>query len=113
MLIIADGDDLLRALDWEDHEPRMQRLLCRHYGANAVRLRDTRRLSAARRALAAYFAGDLRAIADVPTTTKGTVFQRTVWYALRRIPIGQTPSYGAMAAQTRRRPPARALGTPT
>src|SRR3546814_16836285 len=102
MLIIADGDDRLRALDWEDHEPRMQRLLCRHYGANAVRLRDTRRLSAARRALEAYFAGALRAIADVPTTTNGTVFQRTGWDALRRIPTGETTSYRPLARPEQR-----------
>ena len=32
-LLVTDADGLLRALDWEDYEPRMQQLLRLHYGA--------------------------------------------------------------------------------
>ena len=32
-LLVTDADGLLRALDWEDYEPRMEQLLRLHYGA--------------------------------------------------------------------------------
>ena len=99
MVIVTADEHCLRAVDWEDHEPRMQRLLRRHYGTNAI-LREVSRPSAARRSLQAYFEGDLDAVPCLPTATNGTEFQRTVWDALRRIPVGHTISYGALAVQT-------------
>ncbi len=51
----ADDAHNLRAVDWEDYEPRMQDLLRRHYGADAVQLREVSRPSAAARALACLF----------------------------------------------------------
>ncbi len=108
MLLVSDDESRLRALDWEDHAERMQRLLLRHYGA--VSLRETSRPSAARRALEAYFAGALDAIDNLLTATNGTAFQRTVWDALRRIPIGETLSYGALAAKIGRPAAPRAVG---
>ena len=32
-LLVSDADGVLRALDWEDHEPRMKQLLRLQYGA--------------------------------------------------------------------------------
>jgi methylated-DNA-[protein]-cysteine S-methyltransferase len=110
MLIVMDDEQLLRAVDWEDHEQRMQRLLRSHYGASTLRPRATTRPSAARRSLQAYFDGDLAAIASLPTATNGTEFQRTVWNGLRRIPVGHTVSYGALAAQIGRPTAVRAVG---
>src|SRR5258706_8590649 len=110
MLIVTDAEHRLRALDWQDHEPRMLRLLRRHYGADAIRLCEAARPSAARRALEAYFAGDLDAFAGQPTATNGTDFQRAVWDALRRIPTGHTLSYGALAARIGRPTAMRAVG---
>ena len=74
----------------------MLRLLKTHYGDTT--LAPGQASAPARRALDAYFAGDLTAIDDVPVATGGTPFQRTVWAALRRIPAGTTTSYGALAA---------------
>jgi methylated-DNA-[protein]-cysteine S-methyltransferase len=51
----------------------------------------------------AYLAGSYGAIDGIPVDTGGTPFQRRVWSALRRIPAGQTLTYGALA---------RRLGTP-
>jgi len=110
MLMATDDACTLRALDWEDREARLQKLLARHYGASAFALRELSRPSPARRALEAYFAGDLDAISDLPTATNGTGFQRLVWEALRRIPIGHTLSYGALAAQIGRPDATRAVG---
>ena len=50
------------------------------------------------------------ALADLPTAANGTVFQRTVWDALRRIPVGKTISYGDLAIQIGRPTATRAVG---
>jgi methylated-DNA-[protein]-cysteine S-methyltransferase len=97
-MVIVTDEHCLRAVDWEDHEPRMQRLLRRHYGTNTI-LCEVSRLSEAGRSLQAYFEGDLDAVTRLQTGTNGTDFQKTVWFALRRIPIGHTISYGALALQ--------------
>ncbi len=110
MCIVSDDAHNLRAVEWDDHESRMQDLLRRYYGTNGVELRETARPSAAARALLAYFDGDLGAIASVPTATNGTAFQRAVWSALRTIPSGGTVSYGMLAAQIGRPKAVRAVG---
>jgi methylated-DNA-[protein]-cysteine S-methyltransferase len=110
MLIVTDEQDRLRALDWDNYEERMHRLLRLHYGAGRVRLEPAPRASAARRALEAYFAGDISAIEALQVETGGTAFQREVWAALRRIPAGQTISYGRLAAQIGRPKAVRAVG---
>ena len=65
---------------------------------------------AVRRALDAYFAGDLGAIDNISVATGGTPFQRTVWAALHRIPAGMTTSYGALAVTIGRPSAMRAVG---
>jgi AraC family transcriptional regulator of adaptative response/methylated-DNA-[protein]-cysteine methyltransferase len=42
---------------------------------------------------------DGTAIADLPLDLRGTAFQRKVWTELRRIPRGETRSYGDIAAR--------------
>jgi methylated-DNA-[protein]-cysteine S-methyltransferase len=110
MLLVTDEQGRLRALDWEDHEDRMQRLMRRHYRDTHVTLREVTRKSKARRALDAYFAGELGAINELETATNGTPFQREVWTALRRIPAGRTLSYGALAKKIARPAAVRAVG---
>jgi len=110
MCIVSDDAQRVRAVDWDDCETRMQDLLLRYYGRNAVTLREASQPSHAAHALAAYFDGDLNAIADLPTETNGTPFQRTVWGALRRIPSGRTMSYGALAAAIGKPKAMRAVG---
>jgi methylated-DNA-[protein]-cysteine S-methyltransferase len=110
MLLVTDDAQRLRALDWEDHAPRMQKLLRRHYGVDGIRLNEVSHVSPARRALEAYFDGDLRVIDSLPTATNGTDFQRAVWDALRRIPAGHTLSYGALAVEIGRPTATRAIG---
>jgi len=110
MLIVTDDQDRVRAADWEDHEDRMYRLLRRHYGANAIALRGASRPSPARRSLEIYFEGDTEAITGAVTATNGTDFQRTVWDALRRIPVSHTISYGGLAASIGRSKAMRAVG---
>lgn len=110
MFIVTDDQGRLRAVDWEDYEGRMRSLLRRHYGPDGVALCAAFRPSAARKAIEAYFAGDLDAIETVPTTTNGTEFQRQVWKALRQVPAGRTISYGELADQIGRPKAVRAVG---
>ncbi len=110
MRIVTDGERRLRAADWDDHEPRMRKLLQRHYGAGSVEQRELSRPSMAAQALLAYFDGDLNAVNDLPTETNGTAFQRAVWQELRKIPAGRTISYGALAAQIGNPKAVRAVG---
>ncbi len=53
-------------------------------------------LGEARAQLDAYFTGDLKSF-DLPLAPAGTVFQRTLWEALRGIPYGETRTYGEVA----------------
>lgn len=108
--VVTDHEGSLRAVEWHDHEQRLHELLRRHYGAGAVRLCKAPVRSTASRALEAYFAGDTGCLAELPTVTNGTGFQRMVWDALRRIPVGQTVSYGALAARLGRPTATRAVG---
>ena len=55
-------------------------------------------------ALAAYFRGDLAALDRIEVDPEGTDFQLRVWAGLRRIPAGETTSYGELA---------RNIGLPT
>jgi methylated-DNA-[protein]-cysteine S-methyltransferase len=62
-----------------------------------------------RRQLDAYFAGRRKTF-DVPLAPKGTPFQMRVWARLRRIPYGETWSYGALAAAIEAPKAVRAVG---
>jgi methylated-DNA-[protein]-cysteine S-methyltransferase len=110
MLIVADRDGRLRAMDWTDHEARMRRLLRRHYGDTGFRLEPARAPNAVTDPISRYFAGDLAAIDAVPVQTAGTPFQREVWRALRRIPCGTTMSYAQLARRIGRPAAVRAVG---
>jgi O-6-methylguanine DNA methyltransferase len=108
ILIAADGEGLLRALDFADSEARMHRLLRLHYHRYAIDDRLAPSTIAA--TLAAYFDGDLSRIADLNVRTGGTAFQRTIWAALRSIPAGTTISYGGLARTLARPKASRAVG---
>jgi methylated-DNA-[protein]-cysteine S-methyltransferase len=61
------------------------------------------------RELAAYFAGELR-VFSLPLLPAGTAFQREVWDTLRRIPYGESRTYGQLAREMGRPGGARAIG---
>ena len=110
MLVVTDERERLRALDWEDYEARMLRLLRVHYGPRAIVLVDGETPLSVRRPLEAYFEGELGAIESLSVETGGTEFQRAVWAALRAIPAGETRSYGQLAAKIARPSAVRAVG---
>ncbi len=110
MLIVADRDGNLRAMDWTEHEARMRRLLGLHYGETGFRLEPTCNPSGLTEAVSRYFAGELQVIDTLPVQTGGTSFQRNVWRALREIPCGATVSYAQLAERIGRPSAVRAVG---
>jgi len=107
-LLVTDSDDVLRALDWEEHEPRMKELLRLQYGA--VVLEEARSPGDLRSALSGYFKGDLDRLNTIKWRVAGTPFQQKVWTALPKIPAGTTMSYGALAARLNAPKAMRAVG---
>ncbi len=95
LLLVTDSQEQLRALDFADHRAHLHRLLREHYGAHELVEGPAPAHMAA--ALRRYFEGDLAALDAVATLTAGSDLQRQVWAALRRIPGGQTTSYGELS----------------
>lgn len=110
MLIVADYDGNLRAVDWKDHETRMRRLLRIHYGEDGCTLEPAHSPNDLADAIGSYFSGDLKAIDSLPVQTGGTPFQRAVWRALRGITSGATVTYLELAKRIGRPAAARAVG---
>ncbi|PWC86904.1 cysteine methyltransferase [Azospirillum sp. TSH100] len=109
LIVVADEDGALRAIDWTDHEDRLHRLLRLHH-PGGYELRLSRDPGGFTRAMDAYFAGELAVIDRLPVRTGGTPFQRAVWAALRGIPCGGTVSYRELAVLAGRPAAVRAAG---
>jgi methylated-DNA-[protein]-cysteine S-methyltransferase len=107
-LLVTDAGGVLRALDWEEYEPRMKQLLRLQYGA--VVLKDARSPRDLKAALSDYFDGDLASLETIKWRVAGTPFQRKVWTALPKITVGTTRSYGRLAAQLGMPRAVRAVG---
>ncbi|HEX9183933.1 MAG TPA: methylated-DNA--[protein]-cysteine S-methyltransferase [Burkholderiales bacterium] len=78
-----------------------ERLLAEEF-SEAELVHDAGALPEVKRLVIEYLAGDA-SLAKIPLDVRGTVFQRKVWEQLRRIPAGETRSYGQIA---------RAIGAP-
>ena len=66
-------------------------------------------LAEAKHQLGEYFEGKRREF-DLPLVLEGTEFQRCVWAELRRIPFGETISYGELAPRIGKPTASRAVG---
>lgn len=74
-----------------------------------VIIEETPLLKDAVRQLGEYFEGK-RTTFDLPQNPEGTPFQKKVWQALRKIPYGETRSYGDIAKAVGSPKGARAVG---
>lgn len=107
-LKIYVAGEKLCALGFGHRDFKTQRWLESRFGdVEFKRAKDT---AGTLSALRAYFKGDLGALDGIPVDTGGTQFQRAVWRALRRIPLGRTASYGEIARKIGRPKAVRAVG---
>ena len=107
MLLLAD-DACLRVLEFEDQAHRLDDWVRHRFGR--PELVDARNPLGLATMLGDYFTGRLEAIDGMAAHAGGTPFQEAVWGALRRIPAGQTRTYGALAAELGRPAAQRAVG---
>jgi len=108
--IVADEDGALRAVEWTEHDDRMDRSFRLQYGPDGYALKNARSPGGHSAALRAYFDGELTAIDKLKVATGGTPFQKSVWKALRAIPCGETITYAALAERVGRPKAVRAAG---
>jgi methylated-DNA-[protein]-cysteine S-methyltransferase len=106
LAIVVDEGGSLRAVGFTDGHARMERQMASQ-GVGFASKKNPGGLTAPIRA---YFKGDLGAIDALPVTFDGTDFQRRVWKALRKIPCGETCSYGDLAASIGSPKAVRAVG---
>ncbi len=108
-LVVVDEEERLRAFDWEEYASREQRLLRLYYG-DGVTAVTGRAPAALRHRIEAYFDGECDKLEGIACETAGTAFQRAVWAGLRQIPVGETMSYGGLAAAIGSPKACRAVG---
>jgi methylated-DNA-[protein]-cysteine S-methyltransferase len=102
-LVVASEGEALTSVRFEQHAHLAP------LAPDSLRDDHARPLAEAKRQLAAYFAGELRAF-TLPLAPGGSEFQRKVWAALAEIPFGTTSSYGALARRLGAPSHARAVG---
>ena len=107
-LTIVSNKTHLIALEFNDCQTRMNKYLATRFGAyKLARVSDPLGLISG---LQAYFRGDFAALDAIAVDPGGTAFQQNVWAALRQIPIGETTSYGRLAARLGKPSASRAVG---
>ena len=96
-MVLLARDGVLLLLEFDDATDRVAREMRVRFGHADLQPTDNPFGITSR--VREYFAGDLHALDDVLCDGGGTEFERKVWAALRRIPVGTTTSYGAIARQ--------------
>jgi methylated-DNA-[protein]-cysteine S-methyltransferase len=99
-MIALDSGEGLCALEFTGPEKRLAGLearLRRWFPPHEIADRDTATILGARAWLDAYFTGESADISGLRLDMRGARFEQRVWEALRRIPPGETTSYGAIA----------------
>jgi methylated-DNA-[protein]-cysteine S-methyltransferase len=108
ILVAADAQGRLRAVEFWNDEAEMRRLLAHRFGA--VKAGFGAIAASIRVAFERYFAGDRQALQGLPWKSGGTAFQQKVWQALTTIPVGETWSYAQLAAAIGKPTAVRAVG---
>lgn len=94
MLLATDVHGHVRALEFAERRSRLTRNLREQYGTHELIAGPAP--TPVVESLQRYFAGHLDALDNIEVATAGTEQQEKAWAALRRIPAGQTTSYGAV-----------------
>lgn len=107
-MILVARDGVVLLLEFEDASDRIARELQSRF--NGDELQPSTNPFGLSDRIRDYFAGQLTAIDDVLTDGGGTAFELRVWAQLRRIPCGQTISYGELATRIGNKNAMRAVG---
>ncbi|MCF2970744.1 methylated-DNA--[protein]-cysteine S-methyltransferase [Synechococcus sp. Nb3U1] len=107
LILVSDGHALL-ALEFSPFERRLREQMEKRF--REVDWIPRANLQGVREAVRAYFAGEWDPIQALPVNPGGTPFQQQVWQMLRGIPVGETRTYGELAAQLGHPHGARAVG---
>lgn len=107
LLVVTEGPYLC-ALEFADHEPRLQKILQTRYGKFSL-VPGQDRLGICDR-IESYFSGHFSNLDPIAVNPGGTPFQQQVWSALRNIPVGTTLTYGQLASQLGNPKASRAVG---
>ncbi len=105
--IAVEGEGL-RGLCFSDYWDEVRRSLERWHGKLELALAVDPAGVATR--LRRYFDGDLAAIEEIRVDPSGTAFQKRVWSALRKLPVGRTASYRDLARSIGHPEAVRAVG---
>jgi len=112
MLALA-SDEGLCALEFVGPRRRLTRLdarLERHFPPHEIVDVETPTIRRTRDWLRKYFDGASAEVGDLPLDMRGAPFEKRVWRALLRIPVGVTTSYGAIAKKLGAPGASRAVG---
>ncbi len=104
ILLLASSSEAVFALEFEEFDERMKRLMGEAEFVPAHRKTDFRRR------IDDYFGGDCAAVETIAVRSLGTPFQTRVWEALRSIPVAHTATYGELAERIGQPAAARAVG---
>ena len=108
-MVLVARDCVILLLEFEDASDRVLRQMQARFGA--VELQPASNHFGISDHIRAYFAGDIHALDNLLTDGGGTEFERRVWTELRKIPVGTTVSYGAIARKLGDIQHSRAVGT--
>ncbi|TPE58788.1 methylated-DNA--[protein]-cysteine S-methyltransferase [Sandaracinobacter neustonicus] len=115
MALVHDVRGTLWAAEFR-HDPRRVETSLARYGIGPLTEGEAPLPPHLADAFGRYFGGELRALESLQTGQVGSKFERAVWAELRRIPPGETRTYGDIAralggAASGAGPNARAVGT--
>ena len=93
-----------------DRQHLLQARLARWYHGHRIEQRSHPSIRAAARWLRSYFNGRFDELTELTLDLRGTPLEVRVWQALRRLPIGETIAYAALATHGGSPKGARAAG---
>ncbi|MCP3977792.1 MAG: methylated-DNA--[protein]-cysteine S-methyltransferase [bacterium] len=107
-LVLGATDEGVFTLEFTDCDDRLRRYIEARVGRVELERGGTAERWA--QPVRDYLAGRLDALDEIPVDAGGTAFQRSVWDALRRIPVGETRSYADIASAIDKPNAVRAVG---
>jgi methylated-DNA-[protein]-cysteine S-methyltransferase len=108
LLLVVDEDGAVVRIEFGNGR-ESQKTVLRMRAAGIDVIEDAGRTAEVRRQLEQYFAGERQEFA-LELAPEGTPFELSVWEELKKIPFGETRSYGEVAQAIGRPGSARAVG---